>query len=135
MIGNADGSGTPAPLDISPLNSPYGFDWAPKLKLPAPPGPTEEKEKDVQPPQTRIDKGPKRKSTSHRAAFRFSSNEANSTFKCKLDKKKFSSCRSPKKYKNLKEGRHAFRVFAIDPAGNRDQTPAKRSFKVLSGKR
>jgi dipeptidyl aminopeptidase/acylaminoacyl peptidase len=134
MIGNADGSGTPVPLELgTTVNSAGGFDWAPaQAKPPVPPGSGDHK--DIEPPQTRISKGPKRKSTSHRAVFRFSSNEANSTFKCKLDRKKFTSCRSPKKYKGLKEGTHTFSVFAIDPAGNRDQTPAKRSFKILSGK-
>jgi hypothetical protein len=134
MIGSADGSGTPAPVNLSGISSIAGIDWAPAQAMPpAPPGSGEQK--DVEPPQTKIDKAPKHKTTSHKAVFRFSSSEANSTFKCKLDKKKLASCRSPKKYKGLKEGPHTFTVFAIDAAGNRDLTPAKRFFKILSGRK
>jgi hypothetical protein len=131
MIGNADGSGTPAPLDIGALNSPYGFDWTPKPVLSSPPPPPG----DIDPPQTKILKGPKGKIHSHAARFRFSSDEAGSSFRCKLDRGKFSRCFSPKRYQNLKAGKHVFQVFAIDIAGNRDQSPAKRTFTVLKEKR
>jgi subtilisin family serine protease len=50
-------------------------------------------------------------------------------FKCKLDKKSFKSCRSPKLYKNLKHGKHSVQVKAIDKAGNVSK-PVKRKFKV-----
>lgn len=63
--------------------------------------------------------------------FKFSSTEAGSAFQCKLDRKPFKPCASPKKYKKLKPGKHVFKVRAIDEAGNADPTPAKRSFKVL----
>jgi hypothetical protein len=85
---------------------------------------------DVAPPQTKITKGPKAKSKSRQAKFRFSSTEAGSTFQCKLDKKPFRSCRSPKKYKRLKPGRHVFKVRATDAAGNTDPTPAVKRFTV-----
>jgi Tol biopolymer transport system component len=38
MIGNADGSGVPVPLDTGGLNFAYGFDWAPKQPATPPPG-------------------------------------------------------------------------------------------------
>jgi subtilisin family serine protease len=50
-------------------------------------------------------------------------------FKCKLDKKSFKSCRSPKLYKHLRHGKHTVQVKAIDKAGNVSK-PAKRKFKV-----
>jgi hypothetical protein len=125
MIGNADGSGTPAPLDIGSLNSPFSFDWAPK------PVATSSPLSDKDPPRTKIVKGPKGKIHSHRVKFRFSSNEPGSSFRCKLDRRKFSPCTSPKRYRKLKEGKHVFQVFAIDKAGNADTTPAKRTFKVV----
>jgi hypothetical protein len=127
MIGNADGSGTPAPLDIGSLNSPFSFDWAPKPVAPPPPPPPVDKD----PPQTKIVKGPKGKIRSHNVKFRFSSNEPGSSFRCKLDRSKFKPCSSPKRYRNLKAGKHVFQVFAIDIAGNADTSPAKRTFKVL----
>jgi CSLREA domain-containing protein len=97
----------------------------------------DEKPKDNKPkadkkaPETTIVKGPKARSRKRTAKFRFTSSEAGSTFQCKLDKKKFKPCRSPKKYKRLKPGKHVFEVRAIDPAGNRDKTPATRKFRVL----
>jgi hypothetical protein len=86
---------------------------------------------DTVPPQTRIDKGTRKKSTKTKAKFKFGSDEIGSTFKCKLDGKTFTPCRSPKTYKHLKPGKHVFKVRATDAAGNVDQTAAKRKFKVL----
>jgi len=97
------------------------------------PGPKKEgEEKDTTPPQTKIVKGPKAKTHAKKVKFKFTSSEAGSTFKCKLDKKPVKSCKSPKTYKKLKPGKHVFKVWAIDKAGNKDPTPAKRKFKVLS---
>jgi len=88
--------------------------------------------KDTTPPQTKIVKGPKAKTHARKVKVKFTSSEAGSTFKCKLDKKPVKSCKSPKTYKKLKPGKHVFKVWAIDKAGNKDPTPAKRKFKVLS---
>jgi hypothetical protein len=52
------------------------------------------------------------------------------SFKCKLDKKKFKSCKSPKKFKHLKAGKHKVQVEAIDAAGNVDPSPARKKFRV-----
>jgi len=82
-------------------------------------------------PQTKISKGPKARSSSRIAKFKFSSTEAGSTFECKLDRKPFKKCRSPQKYKRLKPGKHVFKVRATDAAGNTDRTPAVRKFTVL----
>jgi hypothetical protein len=129
MIGNADGSGSPTPLDIPDVNNLEDFDWVPKPVTPSAPSPVSTGDKD--PPKTTIDKGPKGKIRSHKVKFRFSANEAGSSFRCKLDRRKFSSCASPKRYRNLKEGKHTFRVFAIDAAGNVDGSPAKRTFTIV----
>jgi hypothetical protein len=87
--------------------------------------------KDKTPPDTKILKAPPKKTKKTTAKFKFSSTEAGSTFECKLDKKPFKPCASPKKYKKLKPGKHVFKVRAIDKAGNVDPTPAKRKFTVL----
>ena len=84
---------------------------------------------DTTSPQTRI----RRITIRHRrhsATFRFSSSEAHSTFLCKLDRRRFRPCRSPKAYRNLRPGRHTFKVKARDGAGNVDQTPAVRRFRI-----
>ena len=89
------------------------------------------KKKDKTPPQTTITKGPPGRTHKRTVKFKFVSSEAGSTFQCKLDRKPFRTCRSPKKYKRLKPGKHVFKVRAIDPAGNVDPTPAAKRFKVL----
>ncbi len=87
--------------------------------------------KDKTPPQTKITKGPKAKTSSTTVKFKFTSSEPGSTFQCKLDKRPFKPCKSPKKYKGLKPGKHVFKVWAIDKAGNVDPTPAKKKFKIV----
>lgn len=85
---------------------------------------------DETPPNAKVSSGPKGTVHSHKATFRFTSTEAGSTFQCKLDGKKWANCKSPKTYKGLKDGKHVFKVKAIDAAGNVDTTPAKRSWRV-----
>jgi len=86
---------------------------------------------DKTPPDTKIVKGPPKKTHKTTVKLKFTATEAGSTFQCKLDAKPFKPCSSPKKYKKLKPGKHVFKVRAIDRAGNVDPTPAKRAFKVL----
>lgn len=82
---------------------------------------------DTKPPQTIIKK---MKVNGDNVKFRFKSNEKGATFQCRLDRRKFKPCRSPRTYKNLADGKHRFRVRAIDAAGNRDATPAKRKLRI-----
>ena len=136
MIGNADGSGAPVPLDVGSLISVSALEWAPALAPPGggpgpnpgggPPGPP-----DTTPPQTKIRRAPKNKLHGSKATFRFTSSEPNSTFRCRLDHGKAAPCGSPKTYRHLRAGEHRFAVFAIDAAGNRDPSPAKRRFTVV----
>ncbi len=86
--------------------------------------------KDTTPPETTIDKGPKKKIRKRKAKFRFSSDDPEATFECKLDKAEFEPCMSPQKYKHLKRKKHRFEVRAIDQAGNVDATPDKLKWKV-----
>jgi len=59
---------------------------------------------------------------------RFSS-EPGARFECKLDRRAFASCASPKTLK-LKAGKHVFRVRAVDAAGNVDGSPAIAIIRV-----
>lgn len=89
---------------------------------------------DNEPPNTSITKGPKgkiKKKNAKKVTFKFSSTEAGSTFQCKMDKGAWKLCTSPKVYRNLKRGKHNFKVRATDPSGNTDPTPAKRSFRIV----
>ena len=61
--------------------------------------------------------------------FRFTSSEHGSRFVCKLDRRAFAPCASPRRYR-LRRGDHHFQVAAIDASGNRDASPAKYSFRV-----
>lgn len=84
---------------------------------------------DTTPPRTRIVSGPARVGFERKARFRFASSEAQSSFKCKLDRKRWKKCRSPYKLK-VKPGKHLFKVRAIDRFGNADPTPARFSWRV-----
>jgi uncharacterized delta-60 repeat protein len=85
-------------------------------------------------PQTDIPGPPARRivirSAKAKVKLRFTSNESGSTFHCKLDKRHFTLCTSPKTYK-VKPGKHLFEAVATDRVGNRDKTPAKARFKVV----
>lgn len=84
---------------------------------------------DVDPPNTIIHKR-KMRPRKRRATFAFDSSELGSTFRCKLDKRPFAPCVSPKTYRNLGSGPHTFKVVAIDGAGNADPWPAIAHFNI-----
>jgi hypothetical protein len=84
-------------------------------------------------PETLLGKGPKKKLRKRKAKISFSSDDPAATFACKLDKKAFAPCASPKTYKKLKPGKHTIQVQSTDPYGNVDATPLSKKFKVLAG--
>lgn len=86
---------------------------------------------DTTAPQTFILSGPNKKSRSRIARFRFTSSEQRSRFRCKLDRRPIAGCRSPRTYRRIRVGKHVFRVWAIDIAGNKDKSPAKYRFRAV----
>ncbi len=85
-------------------------------------------------PVTRITMGPGVKTRKRTAVFRFldSAGETPGTsFRCKLDRRKWRPCSAPFRAKRLGRRMHTFQVKAEDLAGNREQRPAKRRFKVI----
>lgn len=96
---------------------------------PQPPTPPPGNSGDTVPPQTTIDRAPKAKTNKPKAKFRFSADEAGSSFECKLDKKPYEACASPQKY-TVGVGKHKFLVRATDAVGNTDPSPAVAKFKV-----
>jgi hypothetical protein len=96
----------PAPISAPPAATPASENAAPTTKL-------------------KSTKVKKRKVT-----FASSSNEKGSSFLCKLDKKKFAKCKSPKTYTNLKPGTHKFQVKALDQQGKPDPSPVVKKFKI-----
>src|SRR5262249_35699636 len=106
--------------------------------LPLPPGPSPGSgggsptpPPDVAAPQTTLVKS-KLLAATRSAKFWFSSSEAGGGFLCRLDGKPFKPCTSPQSYRHLKPGRHAFRVEAIDAAGNADASPVVAHFRFPS---
>jgi hypothetical protein len=102
------------------------FEYQPPSQPPPPPPlpPT------PQAPQTTILKGPGGKLALGKAKFSFKSSQSGSRFECKLDRRKAAKCKSPKRYTGLKPGSHLFKVWAVNSAGGKDPTPAKRRFAV-----
>jgi acetyl esterase/lipase len=64
--------------------------------------------------------------------FRFGSNVAGSKFECRLDGKRYRSCRSPRVIR-VERGRHTFRVRAVSPSG-RTGPAASFRFRVLQAR-
>jgi Ca2+-binding RTX toxin-like protein len=107
----------------------------PPLAEPPPPAKTPiiRTPRDREPPQTRLSGKPPglvlTRTRWRQVAFRFTASEPRSRFRCKLDGKPYRACASPRRYR-VPAGRHAFHVFAIDAAGNRDRTPVLFRFRV-----
>jgi 6-phosphogluconolactonase (cycloisomerase 2 family) len=87
---------------------------------------------DETPPETTITNGPNPRTKRRRASFEFISSEPFSSFECKLDKRGFKPCPSPRGYgkKLLKPGKHTFRVRALDEPGNTDRSPARMRWRI-----
>ena len=81
-------------------------------------------------PVTTITGGPSAATNDPTPTFSFSSSEAGSSFRCRLDSGAYSACSSPKTTAHLTDGSHTFYVRARDSAGNVDPTPAVRTFTL-----
>jgi Ca2+-binding RTX toxin-like protein len=106
---------------------------APVLGEPSPPPPVS---RDTTPPRTRIAAHPRAlliaTGARRKVVFRFASNERGSRFRCKLDRKAYRPCASPRAY-SVAPGRHTIRIVAVDSSGNADPSPALFSFRVRHG--
>lgn len=88
---------------------------------------------DAIPPDTIITAPPAGRTTDRRIPIRFAlvDPEADASFTCQLDDRApVEDCTSPYKTPRLSLGRHTFSVYAIDRAGNRDEIPASRTYRV-----
>ncbi|MGC1851707.1 MAG: hypothetical protein WA687_04625 [Solirubrobacterales bacterium] len=84
---------------------------------------------DTIPPDTSIDQvtlRPRLRS----AKFAFRSSEEESSFWCKLDRRRAFRCGSPQVFNNLSPGRHVLGVAAVDASENPDASPAAVRFKL-----
>ena len=80
-------------------------------------------------PQTKITKLKKLRHGKVKLRFTASGTKERATFRCRLDKRPWRRCASPKLYKHLKPGRHVVKVRAYTPTA-KDPTPAKRKFRI-----
>ncbi|MDX6689700.1 MAG: hypothetical protein QOG15_1157 [Solirubrobacteraceae bacterium] len=87
---------------------------------------------DGTPPETTITGGPAAGSTirDNTPTLTFASNEAGSTFVCRVDTGTTVACSSPLTTATLADGQHTVAVTAIDALGNVDPTTAARQFTV-----
>lgn len=78
-------------------------------------------------PNTRITKKPAKRSTDRTPKFKFSGGD---DYDCSLDGDAYSACGSPFKPGRLARGKHKLKVFASEPDGSVDGTPAKYGWRI-----
>jgi hypothetical protein len=86
-------------------------------------------------PHTRITFAPGVKTRARNPVFRFtdSTGQEGTRFFCKLDRRSWRPCGSPQRLKQLKRGKHVFKVKAVNAAGAWEPQPVKRTFKLVLG--
>ncbi len=84
-------------------------------------------------PNTRITFAPAAKTRARHPAFRFtdSTGQPGTTFRCRLDRRRWKHCHSPLRLKKVKRGRHVLRVKAVNAIGESERKPARRKFKLV----
>ena len=66
------------------------------------------------------------------ARFALASSDPGAGFQCKLDTRRFRSCGSVVRYRNLKGGRHVFKARSLSSSGLTDSSPAVFRFRTSS---
>jgi hypothetical protein len=86
-------------------------------------------------PHTRITFAPAGKTRARRPVFHFTdtTGQEGTSFRCKVDRRGWSSCGSPVQLKRLSLGRHVFKVKAVNAVGTWEPAPVVRKFKVVGG--
>lgn len=84
---------------------------------------------DTTAPDTTITSSPDALSNVGSPVFEFTSSEAGSTFQCRINAGSFSPCTSPHAIA-APEGANTFEVYATDPTGNDDASPATYNWTV-----
>jgi hypothetical protein len=85
---------------------------------------------DTVPPNTTMSSAPPALSTDSTPTFTFTSSQGGSTFTCRMDAGSAVPCTSPFTSAALADGQHTFEVYATDPAGNADPTPATVTWRI-----
>ena len=123
---------TPVECEVVRQGAPEEFRTVTEQLAPPPPPPPPPV--DRKPPQTKLGRHPakllKAKGRTRSVSFRFTASERAASFRCKIDHRPLRPCTSPRTYR-ISLGRHAFRVVAVDAAGNVDPTPAVFKFRLI----
>jgi Tol biopolymer transport system component len=95
--------------------------------------------RDGLPPRTTITGKPPLRTSSHQARFSFAGRDtatpsSSLTYECRVDSGSWRRCAAPKTYRDLKRGRHAFKVRVTDGAGNTDASPATYVWRIAPGR-
>ncbi len=69
-----------------------------------------------------------------RATFFFGSNRKEARFRCQLDRRMPTWCKSPKTYEHLSVGSHTFKVYAVDATSSGDGTPPVARFRIVKAR-
>lgn len=84
------------------------------------------------PPETTVVAGPVGAIATREATFVFGSSTASDSFECSLDGAGFEPCASPHTLTGLATGEHTLEVRALDVGGERDPTPARAVWSVVT---
>jgi glucose/arabinose dehydrogenase len=87
------------------------------------------------PPVLRLKRRPGKRTRSTKASFSFSADPAATAFRCRLDSRPAKQCESPKVYRGLTPGPHAFTVFAVSANGTQVGDSLTFNWRILPPKR
>ncbi|MCW2988514.1 MAG: sugar dehydrogenase [Solirubrobacterales bacterium] len=115
----------------------YKADYAPPPSQQPGGGSPHESPREIPPPvgHAVLHRHPAKQTKSPAAEFTFSDSAGGTSFLCKLDKGSFKRCSSPLRYRNLKPGKHVFKVVTASAGGEANSAPVAYSWNVLRRKR
>ena len=85
---------------------------------------------DTRAPETTLLSGPSGTVDAAEATVAFRSDDRLAVFQCKLDSADYTACASPTLFTKLAEGAHTLYIRAVDPSGNRDETPVQLDWSI-----
>jgi hypothetical protein len=111
-----------------------GGDGKPKQGKPSPKGERRGDQAKWVAPRVLITFGPGGKTRKRRPVFRFrdATEQPGTEFFCKVDRRRWKRCSSPKKLRRLSPGKHVFKLKSRNAVGTWSERNAKQVFKVVA---
>jgi glucose/arabinose dehydrogenase len=97
-----------------------------------PPGGEEPQAPQPRGARPKLDLHPRKQTASRTARFSFGGSAPAHRYLCRLDRKPWAPCGSPRVYKHLAPGRHVFRVALAGPEGSLESPAAVFRWKILA---